>query len=821
MFIDEEAFSNSTFSLMSNEELSTLSHEKEVKDLLKKYEILDGVNHLTNSAESYYLAFINYINNLYYVNGMIPSDVKHVIQTNTAFKEYLLNNVSKRLDGLTKNGSAIFFKEIVSVVNLLSLGERFHVFQNYNVYDFDEIAKLFRFYEDILRDQFLGDKEDFESTFSCYTKLIQAYNKLCVINSTDLQRRKSINPIMDLITESINMLKFTISFEETHLNKINNVLGEILYYFAHLPYIETKGKELYYLIDEFFLLLEKQTDGYNLSKDAGFGENTEYKKEEYLIYVNYSANLLLNMLQKLAFAFKDDDYFNTRSFQKCLSLFAQNFPTMGVLPGKETLESFRNKLLFSLVQNYALGETSIGEITSHKSAIDDFIQSADQFNIHNIETIHNLLLFAEDIEDYKYLHIGETLIGSALIQNDYYEFFKLKTIDIVINYFITNKTKEEILPFLNKVQSYIEHNKKGSHLLSVFSKLYLSISHYYSTLDDKESIEKANDTYAIFINMNGFELLKNEYARINKKILIALGTYYAKDLSLNSQWFNDPMLIDLGKKLSSDYLAYQELDLKYKINRQITNITSEILYEETVDYEDIHTKITHIIANEIFYGLCIVRIKGLTQEKAGIVDNGYTLYSIPMMRDYTIQFIFPSVYEDAFKYILKINKEFIKKNVDNILASFVKNSSAYIDETTGLENLNKLKLDLDSKQEQNITFIEVCLGGFQEINNKYGFSIGHKFLRSIAQKIRTQIEISDSIYYLGEGRLGIVIGYGNDFNSITEDIFNFKIKKDGQEIDMKLTIAVTQSNVTDILKESAQLLDKALITNQSLMYNIK
>jgi GGDEF domain-containing protein len=821
MFIDEDAFNNSTFTLMSSEELSSFSHEKEVKALLQKYEVIKEVNHLTNSAESYYVAMMNYINDLYYLNTQIPNDIQTLLQTNITFKEYLLNNVSKRLKGLTQNGSAIFFKEIVAIVNLLSMGNRFHVFKNYNVYDFDEIAKLFRFYEDLLRNQFLDDKKNFESTFSCYTKLIQAYNKLCVINSTDLQRRKSITPIMDLITESINMLKFTIAFEETHLNKINNVLGEILYYFAHLPYIETKDKELYYLIDEFYLLLEKQTDGYNLSKDAGFGEDVEHKEEEYHIFVNYSANLLLNMLQKLAFAFKDEDYFNTRSFQKCLTLFAENFPTMGVIPGKETLEGFRDKLLFALVQNYALGETSIGDIKTHKNAIDDFIQSADQFNIHNIETIHNLLLFAQDIEDYKYLHIGETLIGSPLIKNDYYEFFKLKTIDIVINYFIVNKTKEEIVPFLQKVLTYIENNKKGSHLLSVFSKLYLSIAHYYSTLNDKLSIETANDIYAIFINMNGFGLLKNEYARINKQILIALGQYYAKDLSLNAYWFNDNMLIDLGKKLSSNYLNYQELDLKYKINRKITQLTSEILYEETVNYEEIHTKITNIIANEIFYGLCIVRIKGLTQEKSTIVDNGYTLYSIAMMRDYTIQFIFPSVYEEAFKYILDINKEFIKKNVDNILASFVKNAAAYIDETTGLENFNKLQLDLDSRKNQNITFIEVCLGGFQEINNRYGFAIGHKFLRSIAQKVKTQLQPNDSIYYLGEGRLGIIIGYGNDFNNITQSIFNFKIKKDGREIDMKLTIAVTQSNTSNILRESAQLLDKALISNETLVYNIK
>ncbi len=821
MIIDDDAFKNSSFSLMGNEELVSFQDNQDLMTVLKKHDIIKSTNHLTNSEESQYITLINYINDLYYLNKPIPTDIAALLKSSSTYKSHLLINVKKRLNNLTSNGSAIFFKEIVSVINLLSLGEKFNIFITYNDYDFTKVSTLFRFYEEQMQQLFQDDKEHFETIFSAYLTLIDAFNRLCIINSTDLRRKKTITPIVELITESINMVKFTIALDEQSMKELNNILGRILYYFSHLPFIDAKDKELYYLIDEYYLLLEKQTDGFMLSKDTDFGGHIDKKDTAYSIFLNNAAFLLMTMLQKLKYNFKDKDYFNTRSFQKCLRLFSSNFPNMQVIEGEETLETFKNKLLNALSLKYALGENSIIKEINHHSVIDDFIQSAENFDINNLKTIHALLLFADDIEDYKYLHIGETLINSKLIPNDYYEFYKLKTTDIVINYFIKNKSKENILPFIEDTLNYIEHNKGGSHLLSMFSKLYLSIAHYYATIKDIKYADRAKDLYAIFINMNGFELLQNEYYYINENILLSLGEYYAKDLELNETWFTPIQLRALGKKLTKNYLEYKDLELKYSINESIANITSEILSEENVDYEDINTKIANIIANKIFYGLCVVRIKGLTKEQATIVDNGYKLYAIPMMRDYILQFIFPAVYENAFKYILNENKNFIKKNVSNILASYSKNSLMYIDEVTGLENINKLKLDLDTTKDKNITFIEVLVGSLQSMNKKYGFEVGNKYLRSITQKIKSILEPNDYIYYMGGGRIGIILGYGNDFNNVTKKVFNFKIKKEGKDIDMKLTIAVVQDKTSVILNKSAELLDKALTTNKNILINIK
>ena len=822
MIIDEEAFGNSTFTLMASEDIASYSEDKEVLAILKKHDLLQSNEHMTNSKDILHITLVKHIENLYYLNKDIPQEFTQVTKNNNAFKMHLLDYVNKKIDSLLSDGSTIFFKEIISIINLLCLGEKFTIFKTYNDYDFNEISRLFRTYESLLQEQFTKNRYNFESTFECYLKLINAYSQLCIINATDVYRKKTINPVVNVIAETINMFKFTVPLDEEHLEKLNNVLGEILYFFSHLPYIDAKDKALYYLIDEFYLLLEKQTDGYHLSKGADFGGNKENQNSRFLTFLNNSGYLILTMLQKLKYTFRDKDYYKTRSFQKCLRLFSENFPVMHVVQKDESLESFNGKLLNSIVQSYQLSDSSFNVIINYQNVIDDFIQTADSFNIHNIETIHNVLLFADDIDDYKYLHIGETLVHSELIKNDYYEFFKLKTVDIIINYFIKNKSKENIISFIKQVDAYVQNNKKASHLLSMFSKLNLSMAHYYSTLDDESSAHKSKILYSIFINTNGEEILKNEYARINNDILVYLGKYYVKDLELNPENFDSTRLKKLGKKLSVSYIEHKDLELKYSINESITTITSEILNEDTIDYEDINNRISDIISNKIFYGLCEVRVKGLTRVHSRIEDNGFKLFSIPMVNEaYVLQFIFPAVYEKAFKHILKVNKTFISKNINNILSSFKNNTVSLTDETTGLENITKLRSDLEVYNNDDILFVEVLLGSLQKVNKTFGFKTGNIFLRSIGKNIKSLINKNDKMYYMNGGRFGIVLSSNNEHEVLTKKIQNFKIKKDGKNVNMNLTIAVTQSKSSKILDESARLLDKALTSKNKILINIK
>ena len=128
---------------------------------------------------------------------------------------------------------------------------------------------------------------------------------------------------------------------------------------------------------------------------------------------------------------------------------------------------------------------------------------------------------------------------------------------------------------------------------------------------------------------------------------------------------------------------------------------------------------------------------------------------------------------------------------------------------------------MESYNSDDILFIEILLGSLQSVNKTFGFKTGNVFLRSIAKNINSLLNKNDKMYYMNGGRFGIILSSNNEHGILTKKIQNFKIKKDGKNVNMNLTIAVTQSKSSKILDESARLLDKALTSKSKILINIK
>lgn len=809
-------FYNSSFSLTTKEEFSNLEYSEIVK-VIKKYNIINNNDKLLDSSENNYLSIINYVDNLYYAKKAIPDDLKEIIQNHIYFNAYLVHYIEKRIDFLLKNGSALFFKEIISIINLLSQGDSYKIFENYNTYNYEEIKELFRKYENILSKIDTNNEEFFNAKFNCYTSLLKVYTKLCLINSIDIKRKQTISPIIEILTETINILKFTTKLKEENLKKLNNILGQLLYYFSHLPFINSKGKDVNYLIDEYYLLFERISDGYNTSKDMDFTGNTTSKDEEYLRFRNNSSYLLLIMLKKLYENFEKDQYFISNSFKKCMLLYEKNFNVSFIKNGQITLESFRTDLLNSLALTYETKDHKIGEIKNYLGALNDFIIEADSYDIHNLETIHDILLLAEEIEDYTHINIGETLINSPLIKNDYYEFFKLKTLDIILNQLTKNNPNNSHKSFVRGIYKYIEKYKVASHLMPMFSKLYLSIALFYSKLGDTESIQEAKDIYAMFVNINGFELLKNEYKYINQNLLKQFGKFHLIELEFDINDMSNEKLVTLGKIGIKNYLKYKDLKIKYNINKDLAKITDQILNVDKLDYEKLNNEISTLFTDQIFYGITEISILGLTKRNSSIIDEGYKKFLIEINENYSIQFIFPAVYEDNFRYIINENREFIINNLKNILSSYKKESISFIHNSTGLENIHKLHLDLKSLEGENIVFLQIFVKSLSTINMKYGFEIGEKYLNTIIKKLSSIISSDDILYYLNEGKIGLYLSNKDKVNMITDKIFKFKLYKNGEQLDIDFVISVTITT-NNVYNKSLKTLDKAIISKNNLLF---
>ena len=176
MQIDEQVLANLDFSLYA-EDVNTLSDNERIDDILKKYGIEYDSSHLFASNENNYIVLTNYIiENLYNKNIAIPDDIKNVLQYNVPYKTYLLTNIQKRLQNIISDSSTSFFREIETILNLLSLGEYYNILEDYNNYSMDKISKMFREYETFLSQLKSADIENFNITFNYYLQLIETFN---------------------------------------------------------------------------------------------------------------------------------------------------------------------------------------------------------------------------------------------------------------------------------------------------------------------------------------------------------------------------------------------------------------------------------------------------------------------------------------------------------------------------------------------------------------------------------------------------------------------------------------------------------------------
>ena len=638
MLIDENSNNSSTFSMFTNKELEQQDCIKQIDFILEKYNILENDNQLISSIEKNILFTINFIEHLLIKKENIPSDLENLFLNNYAFKEQINLFVEKKLINLTKNDSIYFFKDLNIMLHLLSIGTNEKVIESYNNYNLDSLSNLFRFYETKLKNLFSNDEKLFNLTFDSYIILLRTITQLCSFLSIDIIAKKSIKYFIELMTETINILKFNVMLEDEKIQKLNNIQGKYLYYFSYIDEIDFEINNLKSTLKNSFLTLEKQEQGYIISKESNFGsQEMNLDSQEFLIFKKNSSILILKLIKELKNSFSNESlYFDSGYFKKILKFYYKKFSLC--LQSQEIVESleiFQNNLLNSLLTSYQINQDLIKTLDYHL-IIDDFLFSQENTTNTNLEIIYRLLYFAQDIPLYKYYQIVQILVQFKPINNDYHEFFKLEIFDLTITKALQDNYSHEVEDILNKIYIYVNDYKISSHLLSVYSKIYLCLSLFYST--NQINLEKTKRLYSIFIQINGFDSLQNEYNDINFKILDNI-------------------------KVSPDLILNEFLENKYtELKNEIINIKDKI---NTISNDEIKTYLADFITNNIFHGVSETFISKNNQELTPL-DIGFEEYQIKSKK-YTIQLIFTSLYKDSFLEIFEDNYRFIENNIFEIL----------------------------------------------------------------------------------------------------------------------------------------------------------
>jgi len=638
MIIDDDSKNSPTFSFFTNEELEQKDCMEQIDLILEKYNILENDNQLISSIEKNILYIINYIETLSIKKEEIPDDLENLFLNNIAFKKQINFYIENKLLNITKKDSIYFFKDINIMLHILSIGTQEKIIESYNSYNYDSLSNLFRFYEAKLKYLFLNDKKLFSITFDSYIVLLQTITQLCSFNSIDIVARKNIRFFIELMTETINLLKFNILLDEEKINKLNNIQGKYLYYFSYIDEIKFELNDLKTTFKNYLLTLERLEDGYILSKESNFGSETKNLDSfEFLIYKMNSSVLILTLIKELKNSLDEVLYFDSEHFQKILRFYYKKFSLY--LPSEDiaqNLENFQKDLLNSLLTNYQLTQDFLKKLDYH-IIIDDFVFSQQNTSNINLEIIYKLLYFADDIPIYKYHQITQILSDYKPIKNDYHEFFKLEIFDLTINKSLTTKYNIEIEEILIKIYNYVNNYKIASHLLSVYSKIYLNLSLFYST--NQIHLEKSRKLYSTFIQINGLDILQNEYKDINSIIL--------NNIQIPT------------KLILEEFLKNKNLELE----NELLNILDKI--SKNISIDEIKISLANFVSNNIFHGLCETYILETNQDLA-ILEAGFEEYKIVLPK-HILRLVFTTVYKNNFLSIFDENKTLIENNICRIL----------------------------------------------------------------------------------------------------------------------------------------------------------
>lgn len=636
------------FLFFSKNEIEEKNHIYEISKIITKYNILKDENELIGPKEKNHLHIINYALSLQKQGIKLPTDLQNLFLNNITLKRDINLYLEKKLSNLVTDDTNHILKDINILVSITAIGSTENILDSSYNYNLKAISTLFRFYETNLLDFFKNNAKLFDVSFDTYMILLKTLFQLSIVNSTNILRNRSIHNILELITESVNIIKYTILLNNIQLSRINTLLGRYLYMFSHLEKIQIDSNDLNNTFDEFLLYFYRQDDGFELAKNNNFGFENELDYEtEFLLFKNYSAIFILKLIKKLE-NIDSQIYLKNPLFRKIISSFYKRFSLYENSLISKDFEVIKTDLLNCLILNYT-SDMTFDKKQNYCYVLEDFILNDNKLNNKNIETIYRILYFADDIEEFKYSHIVNILTNSNPIRNGYQEFFKLSILDLYVSKTIKKSLiKDEDIALLEKIVDYCMNNNADIHLRSILTKIYLNIGTLFCI--NKVKDEKIEELYIVSLLINSYNIIENNYSKQNLTII-----KYLKFLSN-----------EINTKLVENYF-----------NKVVTKleILCDYLFAKNSTKEQKIIFIKDVLIKQLFFNIVDIEF----------IDGSKTFVNKLELEDFTYKinskdsaiFLYIKINEEIFNKIFNSSKLFIQDKLEKVFEETSKISANY------------------------------------------------------------------------------------------------------------------------------------------------
>ena len=214
-------------------------------------------------------------------------------------------------------------------------------------------------------------------------------------------------------------------------------------------------------------MIDKLVEGFKL---------LHYDDKHYITFLDRTTSLILTLIYKLKVKLHLDNISleESKSLNKIYEIYNESVKKKHQIR-TSNIDDFRDKLLKNYIDIYINKSHKKLEINS--DLIDYFIGLDEVSNI-DLVTLHNIVLYSDTIEKEKLDKLVRVLIKNNRYNNNYYEFFKLKIVDRIIQKYINLKIESSSNEVISEIIAYIEKNNIMSHLMSMYAKIYLSLSLY-------------------------------------------------------------------------------------------------------------------------------------------------------------------------------------------------------------------------------------------------------------------------------------------------------------------------------------------------------
>lgn len=784
---------------------------------------------------------LDYLQTIYKTCYLDISDDVSALLKNIQFKKYINEYISSQIPKILTNTSRDSFEDISFFTFLLWLWEYQNILIDINTYDFQKLDLLFmKYIWEISENK--NNLEKFEVFFHSYINLFELMNKLSTLNEVDVWRKNLIPHFVKILNKSNTELEAILSesgmMNMSKKNTINHLTWKLEINFSHFSFIDVSKMDLHSVIHYYDEIIHKQVNGYKKAEWSHFWNNLSNKKSNYQAFIWNMAYTLSIMIYKMPL-FEEKDILSNSEFIGLIWFFLKHIHFH-----KNTIDSIQElqEICTSIFTTIYINDDDIYNIKPQslhwKMVIQDFISNSRVVNENQMESIHNLILFLPDISLDEYLEIGIFLVDTEKFNNFNFEFFKLKSLDIIISKLVDQKD-ENVRIFLAKLVIYIENNKIASQLFNTYSKLYLSIAFFYSWGFDKQSIAIALENFIKFTKMWWDELNVDKYYDKIEKLYYNIWLYHlnlnfcstpcydsASTCSTSNKacTFTKDQSINFWKKIVSHFHESYKKDLKRDLDRILWDLLENALNKNGIDDEEINRKITVVLSNKIFHWIAEIHIvnmekkEGTTFISSWVLSNGIEDFHIDLFNGYKLFFIYPKIYESIFKTIYEKENYYIKRNIKNIITSYLKRKDLYIDHITWLPNESKLKLVL-SNITWNLSFITLKLNTLRNINNAYTYDAWDEYVKNIAQELIKIPWLQCNVYRLSWAKIWITIEDSSiDIEKLITEIKNIKFYIWSIHYKLDAFMWITLNDKERIVEKSNWVIEYAKSVSNGVVY---